>query len=104
MRLHTQEFKLDEEIHEELCKREHSAMIIKRAKPDPVEFKSTVQPWISNIFKEYETFDNTLAAPLLAEPQEIREYMENPENWQEALTDETLKATVIENYDHISQP
>ena len=90
MQLHAQEFKLDEKRHEELCKREHSAMIIKRAKPDPVDFISTVQQWITETLEEYETYGNTFLFLQNETPQEIKKRMPDPENWHEALTDETL--------------
>ena len=96
MRLHAKEFRLDMGGHEELCKREYSAMMIKNAKPDPVEFRSTVQHWISKTFKEYETFDNITAASRFATDTESEISLEDPEYWQEALTDETFVELVIE--------
>ena len=96
MRLHAKEFRLTIEGHEELCKREHSAMIIKNARPDPVEFKSTVQHWISEVFIEYDTFTDTAPASQFATDAETQTTLEDPDDWQEALTDDTFIELIIE--------
>jgi hypothetical protein len=96
MRLHAKEFRLTIEGYEELCKREHSAMIIKNARPDPVEFKSTIQHWISEIFNEYETFTDTATASQYAIDAETETSLEDPDDWQEALTDDTFIELIIE--------
>ena len=60
MRLYSNEFEFNMVLHEELCKREYTAMVIKTMKPDPVEFKLTVNSWLSHIFRYIKVFDTTL--------------------------------------------
>ena len=81
MRLYSNEFKFNMVLHEELCKREYTAMVIKTMKPDPVEFKLTVNSWLSHTFRDIKVFDYTL---------------EGLGNWQEAMSKETLVTIIIE--------
>jgi hypothetical protein len=96
MRLHAKEFRLTIEGHKELCKRKQSAMIIKNARPDPIDFISTIQQWISARFKEYETFTNITAASEYALDDETKASLEDPNDWQGAFTEDTFIESIIE--------